>query len=154
LETCIALHPYFSLLQGFGIVMSIIRYFCTRNIVKVMSYPLGQIVLYVIIPVSCVKLFGYCPSNDLEIFFRVIVYIQQPDTTYNTVRQILSPFTSGLWGTILLTLSVLTLIQSAVFNIGVHYDFQQGRDNYRLLNSCLYMFGVFCQQGEFTCPHS
>jgi hypothetical protein len=57
-----------------------------------------------------------------------------------------SPFTSELWATIISTMFLFILIQTAVFSIGGQYTSQQERENQRPY-SCLYVFGAFCQQG-------
>jgi hypothetical protein len=59
----------------------------------------------------------------------------------------LSPFSTGLWGTIIGTILLLLLTQRATLNIGVHYDFQEETDC-RFIDAWLHVFGIFCQQGK------
>jgi hypothetical protein len=78
---------------------------------------------------------------------RVSVYVKQTDPTTKAFVRVLSPFSTGLWRTILVTTLLLLLTQRAIFNIGVHYELQEETDC-RFLDAWLYLFGIFCQQGK------
>ncbi|XP_023716974.2 probable glutamate receptor [Cryptotermes secundus] len=80
---------------------------------------------------------------------KVYVYIRQTDPTKKSLIRMLSPFSTGLWGAILVTISLLLLTQRAIFNIGVHFELQEETDC-QLLDAWLYILGIFCQQGHRT----
>jgi hypothetical protein len=80
---------------------------------------------------------------------RVSVYVLQSDWTQKALVRMLSPFSSGLWGTILATMALLLLAERATCTIALHCGFHEEADC-QLLDSWLHVFGIFCQQGRLT----
>jgi hypothetical protein len=74
------------------------------------------------------------------------VYVRQSDSTQKSLVHMLSPFSPGLWATILATSALFLLAERATLSLGLHYGFQEETDC-QLWDSWLYVFGIFCQQG-------
>ncbi|PSN44153.1 hypothetical protein C0J52_17425 [Blattella germanica] len=84
---------------------------------------------------------------------RTNVYIKKPDKYLLPWSNTLAPFGPRLWICVITTMLLLTIFLSttcAVINgLKIHDE-----EEFRLQNSWLYVFGIFCQQGHDVTPRS
>lgn len=78
---------------------------------------------------------------------RFMVYIKQPRMEVSSLRDILSPFVSTVWGVVVLTVIILALMLSATWHVTAKHSVEADHAPYSLWESWLYVFGAFCQQG-------
>lgn len=76
-----------------------------------------------------------------------MVHIKQPGMEVSSLSHILSPFVSTLWGAVLSTIIVLTVILSTTWYMNPEYKVDADHTPYNLYESWLNVFGAFCQQG-------
>ncbi|XP_069696128.1 probable glutamate receptor [Periplaneta americana] len=83
---------------------------------------------------------------------RLKVHMKQPEMEVSTFSHILSPFVSSLWGVVAATMAVLSLLLAATWYLSPTSKFKDGSLPCNLYESCLYVYGSFCQQGHDTVP--
>ncbi|KAJ4432545.1 hypothetical protein ANN_21168, partial [Periplaneta americana] len=77
---------------------------------------------------------------------RLKVHMKQPEMEVSTFSHILSPFVSSLWGVVAATMAVLSLLLAATWYLSPTSKFKDGSLPCNLYESCLYVYGSFCQQ--------
>jgi hypothetical protein len=83
----------------------------------------------------------------MQIYFRVATYIKRQTSNNSNWGLILLPFSSEFWWAISAVLLVLICLLSVTWYVVSPSITHQGKENYNIYNSLLYVFGIFCQQG-------
>jgi hypothetical protein len=78
-----------------------------------------------------------------------MVFIRQPKLEEIRGNYIISPFTIGLWGTIIITIISLMIAFVIDCRIRLNYDLKKSED---FASSVFFIFSIFCQQGEYRSP--
>ncbi|KAJ9573684.1 hypothetical protein L9F63_008954 [Diploptera punctata] len=84
------------------------------------------------------------------------VYIKKLKTRSTEWDAYLTPFSPRLWLVLVVTIMFMSLYLATFYNIGrrIGNEEADGPELYTLYESCLYIFGAFCQQGHDITPKS
>jgi hypothetical protein len=74
------------------------------------------------------------------------VFIRQPKLGETEGSYVVSPFTFGLWTAIIITAVAIVTALKFAWNIRLKYGLQTSEG---LVTSVFFIFGIFCQQGEY-----
>jgi hypothetical protein len=91
---------------------------------------------------------GHPPKAIIFInrFSRAMIHIRQPGLEETSGNFVMSPFTSGLWWTIFLTVITIIFVFAFDWIIRLKNGLQKSED---LPSSLFFIFSIFCQQGEY-----
>lgn len=79
-----------------------------------------------------------------------MVFIRRPKLEKIRGNYIISPFTVGLWWTVIITIISLMITFVIDWRIRHNYGLRKSED---LARSIFFIFSIFCQQGEYRSPN-
>ncbi|PNF31731.1 hypothetical protein B7P43_G12192 [Cryptotermes secundus] len=85
---------------------------------------------------------------------RSCIFIRTPGSSYEALNNILAPFSSGLWFTILGAILLLAAFLSLSYHAVRSYDNTEKPDLYTVPMALFCVFEIFCQQGHDETPRS